>query len=247
MLGDGVRRRLGRLGRMRAHATGSERRQLRTRLPAIAAALALPFAIGYLVAIFVVFPAPDVAAQGIPVPALVGLAVADAERQLAAASLGPLEVTPLPHPTVPEGTVTAQSPLPGQQLRAGSPVRAAVSSGVPRVMIPDLIGFPVERAASLLTRLGFQVQRVDRPSDTEAGRVLRLDPPPGTERALPSHVTVYVSAGRPPGVETDTVGLTGFRELEPGSLAFARCWTGPAVGSIFEWSQRVTLMPSELP
>jgi hypothetical protein len=60
--------------------------------------------------------------------------------------------------------------------------------------VPDVIGFPIERAAALLTRLGFQVQRIDEPSGTESGRVLALEPVAGEELRLPARVTITVSA-----------------------------------------------------
>ncbi|MCI0437137.1 MAG: PASTA domain-containing protein [Gemmatimonadetes bacterium] len=182
-------------------------RTRRARILRIALAALLPFILGYILAVTVLFPPPDVGAAGIAVPSLIGMSTEEARSALAGADLGTLDITALPHPSVPEGTVTAQSPLAGQQLAAGQPVRVSVSSGAPQVVVPDVIGFPIERAASLLTRLGFQIRRADETANAEAGRVLRLDPAPGSERVIPSSITIVVSAGPPrTDVFIDTLG-----------------------------------------
>lgn len=209
MLGDTLRRR--QKGRPAQRATRAPRLDVAKtwRIARIVAAATVPFVLGYVFAVTVLFPARDVAGQGIVVPALTGLSVDDARRELVSVGLGPVDVMLLPHPSAPAGTVTAQSPLAGQQFAPGQPVRVSVSSGAPHVVVPDVVGFPIERAASLLTRLGFQIRRVEETAGVERGRVLRLDPPPGAERALPASITIVVSAGLPPGFDpaADTVGV----------------------------------------
>jgi serine/threonine-protein kinase len=161
----------------------------------LAGAAIAPFVIGYLLAVFVLFPAPPVAAGGIPVPDLVGKTEQEATRELAGLGLGPAEATRLPHPTRAAGQVIAQSPLPGQQLRPGSAVRVAVSTGVPRAVVPDVVGFAEGRAAGLLQRLGFQVTREIEDSAEPTGRVTRTDPNAGQNLALPARITIFVSNG----------------------------------------------------
>lgn len=201
MLGDSVRRRLPasrpwrRLGRERPAGEGGAR--WRFWIPALVAALAAPFAIGYAVAVLVLFPPREVRGQGIEVPRLIGLELGRAREDARAAGLGDLEVSRLPHPTRASGVVTAQSPLEGQELRAGATVRVAVSDGRPTATIPDVVSFSAERAEGLLARLGFGVVRIDEESTVEQGRVTRVDPVPGTMRELPSTVTVMVSTGPP--------------------------------------------------
>jgi serine/threonine-protein kinase len=207
MLGDSVKRR----GRPTRKTTPRKKRassdEPRWRKAALAfGALALPFVVGYVIAVFLLFPPPDVAAQGVAVPSIVGKSIAEARTDISAAGLGTLEITRLPHPDAPEGTVTAQSPLPGQQLRDGAPVSAAVSAGVPRVSVPNLTDFPADRAAALLTRLGFRVQRNEEESELEVGRVIRQDPQAGTVVAVPARVVIWVSSGPAPTVEEPDTG-----------------------------------------
>jgi hypothetical protein len=90
-------------------------------VPGLIAAGIAPFVVGYLVASLVIFPAPDVVGDGISVPSLEGMTATEAEGRLTALGLRLTQVTRLPHPDVREGDITAQAPLPGQQLRSALP------------------------------------------------------------------------------------------------------------------------------
>ncbi|HSJ14557.1 MAG TPA: PASTA domain-containing protein [Longimicrobiales bacterium] len=196
MLGESVRRRQP---QRRPRARGA--RSWRLWLPAVLAALVVPFVIGYAMAVFVLFPEPKVAGGGIAVPVLVGRTADEAERALSSAGLGRAEVLELPHPNAPVGQVLAQSPLPGQQLPAGADVRISVSGGRPRVRVPDVAGFSAQRAEQLLRSFGFDVVAREQESDVPAGRVIGTDVPTGTESVLPATVTLFVSTGPPPPPE----------------------------------------------
>lgn len=196
MLGDSVRRRSPIRARTKpAPKRPHDRGRWRRWAPALLGALIVPFLIGYALAVFVFFPAPEVHGQGIVVPSLTGLTLAQAQTALSEAGLGPPQVTELPHPSRPAGVVTAQSPLPGQQLLPGAPVRVAVSGGPPRAVVPDVEGFSAERAEALLRRLGFEVTIVEEESFEDAGRVLRVTPGPASEHLLPALITMVVSTG----------------------------------------------------
>jgi eukaryotic-like serine/threonine-protein kinase len=202
MLGDSVRRRQRRSPERRTKARGTADRRAGWQrwLPWAVAAVVLPFAIGYLIASYIIFPPIGSSAAGIPVPALFGLHASEAERAVADATLAGLDVTEQPHPNAPAGTIIAQSPLPGQQLRSGARVIVAVSSGRPRGVVPDVVGFDSQRAHVLLARLGFIIEEQREPAFAPIGRVLRIDPQPGSARDLPSVVTLTVSDGPPQAV-----------------------------------------------
>jgi eukaryotic-like serine/threonine-protein kinase len=204
MLGESVRRRQPRRRERPAGQAGRWSGRLRPLLLLLPLAVLAPFAIGYMLAVYVLFPPLPAASEGIAVPDLVGYSTAEAQRMLAEAGLGPLESLELPHPTAPAGTVIAQTPLPGQQLRPGVSATVAVSTGQPRVMVPDVSGFSAERAESLLRRAGFDVERTEEESTVAPNRVIRTDPQPAQQRTLPAVVTIVVSSGPPPPVEPDT-------------------------------------------
>jgi beta-lactam-binding protein with PASTA domain len=157
----------------------------------------VPFVIGYLLAVFVLFPPTQVSGSGTATPDLIGRTTSEAQRDLVAAGLGDMDVTELPHPDAEPGTIIAQSPLPGQQLRPGADVRVAISTGPARVMVPDVLGFGADRAESMLTRAGFTVTRSMQESPAPEGRVIRTDPEPGQPHVLPASVMLIVSAGPP--------------------------------------------------
>lgn len=211
MLGDSVRRRQPKRRAPRPTGERSERDWKRLII-ALAAALIVPFGIGYLVAVFVLFPPTEVSGSGTPTPDLVGRTTTEAQRDLVAAGLGEMEITELPHPDVDAGTIIAQSPLPGQHIRPGADVRVALSSGPARVLVPDVLGFSADRAESMLTRAGFDVTRSVEESLASEGRVIRTDPQPGQPRTLPASVTIIVSAGPPAVPDTgafpDTTGAS---------------------------------------
>jgi serine/threonine-protein kinase len=197
MLGDSVRRRQP---ARRSHSESGGRDWKRVLL-VLAAALVVPFGVGYIVAVYVLFPPTAVSDGGAPVPDLIGLTPSEAQRELVGAGLGTIDVTELPHPEAEVGDIIAQSPLAGQQLRPGADVSVGVSSGRARVLIPDVLGFGADRAESMLVRAGFQVSRSDVPSPASKGRVIRTDPEPGRPLTLPATVTLIVSSGPPAGPE----------------------------------------------
>jgi hypothetical protein len=104
----------------------------------------LMFAIGYVVAVRILFPPLAEPETGILVPSLRGQTVQGAQEMLRELGLRVTEVTEIEHPTEPVGIVTAQSPLPGQQLREMGAVRLAISAGpLPaRAPAPEVIPAP---------------------------------------------------------------------------------------------------------
>lgn len=212
MLGDSVRRHAGKAGSVDAkHGRRPGRWRLSRRgWGLVLAAVVLPLGAGYLLATFVLFPKPAVVAAGTPVPQLVGMTLLEAELELGRTGLGQLLTTELPDGDVPAGTITAQSPLAGQQARPGSPVRVAVSSGAPVVAVPDVLGFSFDRASMLLRGLGFEVDQRSEESMLPAGRVSSIEPGPGALLTLPARIRVFVSSGRPLDPDTaaaDTIGV----------------------------------------
>jgi serine/threonine-protein kinase len=168
-------------------------------------ALVVTFAISYVVTVRVLFPPLPEPEAGIVVPSLRGLSVAEAENQLRQLQLRLAEVSDIAHPSQPAGTIVAQSPLAGQQLRELGSVRVAISAGLPRMPVPNVIGFTAERATNVLAAVGFAVDRQIVENEAAAGTVVRILPAAGNEVQVPGRVVVFVSSGPPPELPADSV------------------------------------------
>jgi serine/threonine-protein kinase len=169
-----------------------------------------------VIAALILFPAAEQAAEElVAVPRLTGRPHADVERDLEALGLTIESTTELPHPFEPAGTVTAQSPVPGQRLHAGAGVRLAVSTGRPQLQVPDLIGLPYRDAASLAEALGFTVNRREEAAPGAVGAVIKVEPAPGTPRELPATIVLVVTAPPAPAPD-ETLTDDGLGELFDG-------------------------------
>jgi eukaryotic-like serine/threonine-protein kinase len=177
------------------------------------ALLLLTFGAGYLIAARVLFPPLPAPQNGIAVPDLSGIHEREADAKLRALGLQRGQAIEFAHPNQMPGIIIGQNPLPGQQLRAGGVVQLAVSSGLPRVQVPDVIGFDVARATAVLSQLGLTADQQTEVNERPAGTVLRIMPEPGQSQPVPARVVLVVSAGPPPAptdstIRTDTLGLT---------------------------------------
>lgn len=161
------------------------------------------FGVGYLISTQILFPRPETAGTGIPVPELYGLARADAEQRIEDVGLVVGSVSELASSQAEPGQVLAQDPVPGQQLRSGAAVSFAVSSGPPEVRVPPLRGLAADAARDLLARTALDVEVAQvRTAEVPAGAVADTEPAAGTLVQLPGSVTIIISVGPPP---VDTV------------------------------------------
>ena len=167
-------------------------------VPLTLGVLAATFGVGYLVAVQVLFPPLPEPENGIVVPDLAGTHVSQLAGKLGALGLSVGGDTRIAHPSRPPGIVIAQDPLPGQQLRAGGVVKVGVSGGLPSVLVPNVIGFDVERATAVLSQLGLSADQASQQSDRPLGTVLQIQPKPGESQPVPARVLLIVSAGPPP-------------------------------------------------
>lgn len=203
-LGESIRRRSGRLrkrsGKKREGALWTRWPWLQVlkdpRLLWLAGLLALlGFGGGYLLSTRVVFPLPPPPGDLKPVPRLAGESLAGAARELEATGLVLGRVDSLRHPTVPEGRILGQGPLPGQLSLVGDTVWVAVSIGPERSSVPDVTRIGADRARIVLEASGFTVMVDSVESGSPRGSVVATVPPPGTETSVPRLVRLTVSKG----------------------------------------------------
>lgn len=139
---------------------------------------------------------PSLGAAGLAVPDLTGLPPAAAAAQLEQAGLAEgahAEVAG----EAPGTVVIAQSPGPGSLLAAGGRVALLVNRQVreKRVVMPEVVGEPVDVAQGWLARWGFRVDAVQPVlyPGLPAGVVVKQAPAAGGPAALGTGVVLWAS------------------------------------------------------
>ncbi|MFF9620779.1 Stk1 family PASTA domain-containing Ser/Thr kinase [Streptomyces griseosporeus] len=101
--------------------------------------------------------------------------------------------------TVKRGTVISTDPAPGARIRGNGSVTLTVSRGPETVKVPDLQGYRLDKARSVLKDSGLEPGMVTREfsEDVPKGFVIDSDPPAGTERHADSAIALTVSKGSP--------------------------------------------------
>ena len=115
---------------------------------------------GYLVAAVWLFPAPLLPTER-QVSRVGGMFEDRARRELERVGLGAEVSAREPHPLAAPGTVIWQDPPPGVAVPRGTAVSLVLSSGVPKVMVPDVRGYDPEFAQRLLAAVGLRVDGID--------------------------------------------------------------------------------------
>jgi beta-lactam-binding protein with PASTA domain len=138
--------------------------------------------------------------QEVAVPAVVGLAPAEAERKLAALGLQISIERQYYSPQIPEGKIMSQLPLPGTKVRRGWQVRVAQSLGPTRVTIPDVTGESEHAAELNIRRRGLDVasmatvQTLGIPAD----QVLAQSPTANATQVVAPKISLLVTAAAEP-------------------------------------------------
>jgi len=153
--------------------------------------------VGYLFAVWVLFPAPGPPRDVRATPDLRDAELAVATELIAETGLVLGSVRLLRHPTVDSGRVLGQSPLPTQLALPDDTVDLVVSLGPERREVPEVRRLRGDRAADLLEASGFLVVVDSVDSPVARGRVVNVQPAEGTPVELPAEVTVTVSLGPP--------------------------------------------------
>ena len=129
----------------------------------------------------------------VSMPNLVGQAVPDAQRLLAARGLR-LRVADRVYSPLAPNTVVRQSPPPGEEMKISQDAHVVLSLGQQIVKIPTLEGQSMRAARIGLLQAGLQLGEVTTIylAGTRPDMVLKQDPPEGTTASSP-HVDLLVS------------------------------------------------------
>ncbi|GGV15420.1 serine/threonine protein kinase [Streptomyces griseoflavus] len=156
------------------------------------------------------------------VPPLLTKTEQEARDRLADAGLDVGGVEEAYSDTVERGKVIATDPKAGARIRGNDSVSLTVSKGPRTVRVPDLDGYPLDKARSLLEDEGLKPgMTTEEFSETvAAGSVIGTEPGKGTKVRADSAVALTVSRGRPvdvPDVAGDDVA-DARAELEEAGL-----------------------------
>jgi eukaryotic-like serine/threonine-protein kinase len=129
----------------------------------------------------------------VEVPNVVGMSEADAQATLEQAGFE-VSSTSAPSDTIPDGSVSDQSPDGGTQAAKGSTVTITVSSGPSTATVPDEIGQDKQVAIDDLKANGFKVhaQNVACGDPNQDNIVQDQDPAGGSDAATGSTVNIFV-------------------------------------------------------
>jgi len=108
--------------------------------------------------------------------------------------------------TTPNGFVFKQDPTAGNHLAKGDPVTIWVSTGVPKVDVPALVGQQSTDAVAALKGVHLTAEVHEVPSAKPAGEVTAQDPAPGTKEPEGTSVRINVSKGPTPVSVPNVVG-----------------------------------------
>src|SRR6185503_8080764 len=108
-------------------------------------------------------------------------------------------ITTSPSTTIPAGSVISQNPAAGAQVPSGSAVSLVVSSGLPLVATPSVVGQTQAAATAAITGAGLSVGAITTASSTTvaAGLVITQTPAGGTQVASGSAVALVSPTGAP--------------------------------------------------
>ncbi|MGW5038140.1 Stk1 family PASTA domain-containing Ser/Thr kinase [Streptomyces parvulus] len=141
----------------------------------------------------------------VDVPAFIGLTKADADQQATNADLE-LAFTQKPCEDQKKGNICSQDPAQGTSVDKQSTVNLVVSTGAPKVAVPNVIDKNVDDATQRLEDKGFKVETKRTESSQDEGTVLSQDPDPGSELEKSSTVTLEVAKAEEKATVPDVVG-----------------------------------------
>lgn len=136
------------------------------------------------------------AAPGVvAVPNVVGATLEEAKRALEEAKLI-VRVLEAASDTVPAGSVIAQSPSAGVELKPGSTVEITVSTGQEQGAVPNVVGMDLTNAENTLIAAEMTLGAVtEEANDAPAGQVVAQSPEAGAAAPAGTAVAVIVSTG----------------------------------------------------
>ncbi|MFD8347972.1 Stk1 family PASTA domain-containing Ser/Thr kinase [Streptomyces coelicoflavus] len=166
----------------------------------------------------------------VDVPLLIGQTQDDAEKLLTNSDLKLGTVDQKPCEDQKKGNICDQDPKQGTSVDKDSTVNLVVSTGAPKVAVPNVIDKNIDEAKQQLEDKGFDVETKQTESSQDEGTVLSQDPDPGKELEKGSTVTLEVAKAEEKATVPDVVGRTcdeAKAQVESGGDLTAVCTDQP--------------------
>jgi serine/threonine-protein kinase len=151
------------------------------------------------------FSGKGTANDSFDVPNFVSQTLPDA-RKLADNRELKLSPTHKPCEKEPKGNICSQEPALGSKVKKGDTINVVVSTGVPKVAVPDVTGLTFDKAKAQLEGKGFKVEQKTQESDQKPGVVISQDPPGDKDAAKGATITLTVAAEKKQSVVPDVAG-----------------------------------------
>ena len=164
------------------------------------------------------------ATKPVAVPFVEGIKEANAVGKIRDAGLS-AHIIRRPDDKVAATYVVSQDPAQGTRTDKGNPVTIIVSTGLPKVDVPGVVGDQATDAVAAITERGLKAVVHHIPSDKETGTVTGQDPAPETRVVKGTRVRINVSDGPKPIGVPPVVGVPyeqAAGQLQGAGFAVAR-------------------------
>ncbi len=128
----------------------------------------------------------------VPVPSFVGQPEKTARKMAANVDLK-VSITKKACANQATGNVCSQDPQPDEKVEKNSTVNLVVSTGAPKVTVPDVRGIQFDQAEAQLKEKGFQVEKKTQVSTQTPDVVITQDPEGGTSKEKGTTITLTVA------------------------------------------------------
>ncbi|POX61260.1 serine/threonine protein kinase [Streptomyces sp. Ru62] len=128
----------------------------------------------------------------VPVPSFVGQPEKTARKMAENVDLK-VAVTKKACENQATGNVCSQDPQPDEKVEKNSTVNLVVSTGAPKVTVPDVRGIQFDQAEAQLKEKGFQVEKKTQVSTQTPDVVITQDPEGGTSKEKGTTITLTVA------------------------------------------------------
>ncbi|MFI7014447.1 Stk1 family PASTA domain-containing Ser/Thr kinase [Streptomyces sp. NPDC050164] len=127
-------------------------------------------------------------------------------RKLATNADLELSFTKKPCEDQAKGNICSQDPTAGTNVKKGDTISLVVSTGAPKVTVPDVTGLTYEKAQAELEDKGFKVEQKTEESDRTPGVVIKQDPEGDTDQEKGSTITLTVAKEAAKSTVPDVLG-----------------------------------------